>query len=126
MALHWSPPVALSKREEQIVRGCKKVTLLQGALGFSDEDAVEYAQFELRWQMLLDCLGHEDAPFAQGTLFAFRQRLIAHDMDRRLLERNGRARAQDPGLQRQGTASSVRRVTVVRRWPRRGYVQSHR
>ena len=131
MALHWSPPVALSKREEQIVRGCKKaklfvflrqyrhelfddafqaelaamypvrargkepvapavlamVTLLQAALGFSDEDAVEYAQFELRWQMLLDCLGDEDAPFAQGTLFAFRQRLIAHDMDRRLLER---------------------------------------
>lgn len=131
MALHWSPPVALSKREELIVRGCKKaklfvflrqqrhelfddafqaelaamyparargkepvapallamVTLLQAALGFSDEDAVEYAQFELRWQMLLDCLGAEAAPFAQGTLFAFRQRLIAHDMDRRLLER---------------------------------------
>lgn len=63
------------------------VTLLQAALGFSDEDAVEYAQFELRWQMLLDCLGSEDPPFAQGTLFAFRQRLIAHDMDRRLLER---------------------------------------
>ncbi len=131
MALHWSPPIALSKREEHIVRGCKKaklfvflrqhryelfddafqaelaamyparargkepvapallamVTLLQAALGFSDEDAVEYAQFELRWQMLLDCLGDEHAPFAQGTLFAFRQRLIAHDMDRRLLER---------------------------------------
>jgi hypothetical protein len=129
MALHWSPPVALSKREERIVRGCKKaklfvflrqhrhelfddafqaelaamyparargkepvapallamVTLLQAALGFSDEDAVEYGQFELRWQMY--CLGDEDAPFAQGTLFAFRQRLIAHEMDRRLLER---------------------------------------
>jgi hypothetical protein len=33
------------------------VMLLQAALGFSDEDTVEYAQFELRWQMLLDCLG---------------------------------------------------------------------
>ena len=27
MALHWSPPVVLSKREEQIVRGCKKAKL---------------------------------------------------------------------------------------------------
>ncbi|HEY1548965.1 MAG TPA: transposase [Kofleriaceae bacterium] len=131
MPLRWSPPVELSKKEEFILRGCKKaklflflrqhrhelfddafqtelaamyparargkepiapallamVTLLQAALGFSDEDAVEYAMFELRWQMLLDCLGDEQAPFAQGTLFAFRQRLIAHDMDRRLLER---------------------------------------
>lgn len=131
MALHWSPPVALSKREEHILRGCKKaklfvflrqhrhelfdaafqtelagmyptrargkepvapallamVTLLQAAMGISDEDAVEYGQFELRWQMLLDCLGDDHAPFSQGTLFAFRQRLIAHDMDRRLLER---------------------------------------
>lgn len=147
MALHWSPPVALSKREEHIVRGCKKaklfvflrqyrhelfdeafqgelaamyptrargkepvapallamVTLLQAALGFSDEDAVEYAQFELRWQMLLDCLGDEHAPFAQGTLFAFRQRLIAHDMDRRLLERTIelKAEASQPPISQQ-------------------------
>jgi hypothetical protein len=62
-------------------------TLLQAALGVSDEDAVEYAMFERRWQMLLDCLGEDEAPFAQGTLFAFRQRLVAHDLDRRLLER---------------------------------------
>src|SRR5262249_38891501 len=128
MALHWSPPVALSKREEHIVRGCKKaklfvflrqyrhelfdeafqaelaaiyptrargkepvapallamVTLLQAALGFSDEDAVEYAQFELRAR-------HGSTP----------------------ARANGRSRSQDPGLQRQGAASSVRRVTAV-------------
>src|SRR5690348_16665771 len=41
------------------------VTLLQAALGVSDEDAVEYAVFERRWQMLLGCLGSEEAPFAQ-------------------------------------------------------------
>lgn len=63
------------------------VTLLQAALGVSDEEAVEYAAFERRWQMLLDCLGQEDAPFAQGSLFNFRQRLISRDLDRRLLER---------------------------------------
>jgi hypothetical protein len=63
------------------------VTLLQAALGISDEEAVEYAAFERRWQMLLDCLGAEDAPFSQGSLFNFRQRLISGDLDRRLLER---------------------------------------
>lgn len=62
-------------------------TLLQAALGVSDEDAVELAVTERRWQMLLGCLGERKAPFSQGTLFNFRQRLIAHKMDRRLLER---------------------------------------
>jgi hypothetical protein len=63
------------------------VTILQAATGTSDEDAVEMAEFERRWQMLLGCLGAEEAPFSQGTLFNFRQRLIANDLDRRLLER---------------------------------------
>lgn len=63
------------------------VTLLQAALGVSDEEAVEYGALELRWQMLLDCLGEDEAPFSQGSLFNFRQRLISHDLDRRLLER---------------------------------------
>jgi hypothetical protein len=63
------------------------VTLLQAALGVSDEDAVEFAVMDRRWQMLLDTLGSDEAPFAQGTLFNFRERLIAADLDRRLLER---------------------------------------
>ncbi len=63
------------------------VTILQAALGVSDEDAVEFAVVERRWQMLLGCLGQRKAPFSQGALFNFRQRLIAHDLDRRLLER---------------------------------------
>ena len=63
------------------------VTILQAATGTSDEDAVELAVFERRWQMLFGCLDAEKAPFSQGTLFNFRQRLIAHDLDRRLLER---------------------------------------
>ena len=70
------------------------VTILQAALGLSDEDAVEAAQFERRWQMLLDCmeqpaaLDERKAPFSQGTLFNFRQRLIDPDTARRLLDRN--------------------------------------
>ena len=61
--------------------------LLQGYLGLSDWDAVETAVMDLRWQMVLGCLGAEEPPFSQGTLQSFRERLIAHDMDRRLLER---------------------------------------
>jgi hypothetical protein len=61
--------------------------LLQGYLGLSDWDAVETAVMDLRWQMVLGCLGADEPPFSQGTLQTFRERLIAHDMDRRLLER---------------------------------------
>lgn len=63
------------------------VTLLQAAFGISDEDAVELAVVERRWQMLLGCLDERDAPFSQGVLFTFRQRLMAANLDRRLLER---------------------------------------
>ena len=61
--------------------------LLQGYLGLSDCEAVEMAVMDLRWQMVLGCLGATEPPFSQGTLQSFRERLIAHDMDRRLLER---------------------------------------
>jgi Transposase DDE domain len=40
-----------------------------------------------RWQLVLDCLDAEQAPFSKGTLVGFRVRLIAHDLDRRLVER---------------------------------------
>lgn len=61
--------------------------LLQGYVGASDQEAVELTVVDLRWQMVLDCLGAEEPLFAQGTLQAFRERLIAHDMDRALMER---------------------------------------
>jgi hypothetical protein len=63
------------------------VTILQAAFGTSDADAVEEAAMNLRWQLVLGCLGADDAPFSQGTLQKFRQRLIAYDMDKRLLDR---------------------------------------
>ena len=40
-----------------------------------------------RWQMVLDCLGAEHPPFSRGTLFHFRTRLIAHNLDKTLLDR---------------------------------------
>ncbi len=63
------------------------VVLLQGYVGASDAEAVELAMVDLRWQMVLDCLGASEPPFSQGALSAFRERLIEHQMDRVLLER---------------------------------------
>ncbi len=62
-------------------------TLLQGYLGVSDADAVEATVTDLRWQMVLDCLGATRPAFSQGTLHDFRHRLIENGLDRRLLER---------------------------------------
>lgn len=61
--------------------------IVQSYLALSDADAVEASVLDLRWQLLLGCLGTTEPPFQQGALQAFRERLIAHDMDRRLLER---------------------------------------
>jgi hypothetical protein len=63
------------------------VLLLQGYVGASDAEAVELSVVDLRWQMCLDCIGVEAAPFSQGALQAFRERMVANDMDRTLLER---------------------------------------
>lgn len=63
--------------------------LLQAYTGSSDAEAIENATVDPRWRMVLGTLSpeEEESPFSQGTLQRFRQRLIAHDMDRRLLER---------------------------------------
>jgi hypothetical protein len=63
------------------------VVLLQGYVGASDAEAVELSLVDLRWQMVLDCLGAAEPPFSQGGLQAFRERMIEHEMDRVLLER---------------------------------------
>jgi len=61
--------------------------LLQSYDRMSDFEAVEMTVVNLRWQMVLDRLGQDEAAFAQDTLREFRERLIRSDMDRRLLER---------------------------------------
>ncbi|MEM9692080.1 MAG: IS1182 family transposase [Myxococcota bacterium] len=75
------------------------VLLLQGYVGASDAEAVELAVMDLRWQMALDCLGAEQPPFSQGALQGFRERMIASELDRVLLERT-------VALVREGTATS--------------------
>ena len=42
---------------------------------------------DLRWQLVLDRLGETEPAFSQGAFHDFRHRMIAHDMDRRLMER---------------------------------------
>ena len=61
--------------------------LVQGYLGMSDAEMVELTVVDLRVQMVLGCLGSEEPPFSQGALQEFRERLIAADVDRRVLER---------------------------------------
>src|SRR5438876_8633022 len=62
-------------------------TLLQAYCHVGDRDAVELTVMDKRWQLVLDCLGAEHPPFSQGTLVNFRMRLIAHNLDKTLLDR---------------------------------------
>jgi len=61
--------------------------LLQAYCNVSDRDAVELTVMDKRWQMVLACVGAEQPPFSQGTLFNFRMRLMAHNLDKTLLDR---------------------------------------
>jgi hypothetical protein len=50
-----------------------------------------------RWQLVLDCLDCEQAPFGKGTLVRFRAALIVSGSDRRLLERTIELAAKTKG-----------------------------
>jgi hypothetical protein len=63
------------------------VTLLQAYDRVGDAEAVETAEMDRRWQLVLGCLGATKAPFSQGVLVSFRARMVAHDLDRKLLDR---------------------------------------
>jgi hypothetical protein len=60
---------------------------LQAYTGVSDEEVIEALEMDRRWQLVLDCLDCEQAPFGKGTLVRFRAALIAKEGDRRLVER---------------------------------------
>jgi hypothetical protein len=61
--------------------------LLQGYLGVSDAEAVELTVVDLRWQLVLDRLGSTEPVFSQGAFQKFRERMIHHDLDRRVMEK---------------------------------------
>ena len=61
--------------------------ILQAYTKASDAEAIEALTMDKRWQLVVDCLDCEQAPFSQATLVRFRQGLIIHQLDRRLIER---------------------------------------
>ncbi|MEG4990265.1 IS1182 family transposase [Microcoleus sp. BR0-C5] len=61
--------------------------ILQAYTGVSDDEAIEAMVMDRRWQLVLDCLDSEQAPFGKGTLVRFRAALIACEGDRMLIER---------------------------------------
>ena len=63
------------------------VTILQAYTGASDDEAIESLLMDRRWQLVLDCLDCDKAPFGKGTLIRFRVAMIKRRLDRRLIER---------------------------------------
>jgi hypothetical protein len=72
--------------------------LLQAYTGASDDEVIEATTMDRRWQLVLDCLDVEQPPFSKGTFVAFRQRLIAASLDRRLVERTVELYAEQHGV----------------------------
>jgi hypothetical protein len=84
--------------------------LLQAYLQTSDAEAVRLSASDRCWRMVLGTLdGDEDEPaFSQGGLQQFRDRLIASEMDRRLLERTVEVAMQSKGFDAKKTPKSLR------------------
>ena len=73
------PPVAPAKLAFALI--------LQAYTNVSDDEVIEASLMDRRWHLVLDCLDADTAPFGQGTFLRFRAAVIAHDLDRRLVER---------------------------------------
>ena len=71
--------------------------ILEAYTGVSDDEVIEATVMDRRWQLVLDCLDTEQAPFNKGTLVAFRQRFI-EALDRRLIERTIEIANQSQGF----------------------------
>ena len=80
---YWAEPGGQAPVEAGLLA---LATLLQAYCHVGDRDAVELTVMDKRWQMVLDCLGAEQPPFSQGTLCNCRMRLIAHNLDKTLLD----------------------------------------
>ena len=73
-------------------------TVLQAYAGVSDDEVIEATVMDRRWQLVLDCLDAGAPPFSKGTLVGFRARLIAKNLDRRLVERTVEVAARTGGF----------------------------
>jgi lambda repressor-like predicted transcriptional regulator len=82
-------------------------TILQAYTGAGDDEVIEATVMDRRWQLVLDCMGAEEPPFSKGTLVGFRRRLIAHDLDRRLVERTVEVAARTKGFGARGLRAAL-------------------
>ena len=84
--------------------------LLQAYLQTSDAEAVRLSTSDRCWQMVLGTLDDDEAvpAFSQGGLQQFRERLIASEMDRRLLERTVELANQTEGFDAKKTPKTLR------------------
>src|SRR5690349_17735295 len=73
-------------------------TILQAYTKVSDDEVIEATVMDRRWQLVLDCMGAEEPPFAKGTLVGFRKRLIEGNLGRRLIERTVALAARTGGF----------------------------
>ena len=89
-ASHGQPPVPPAQLALALI--------MQAYQGISDDEVIEATVMDRRWQLVLDCLDAERPPFAKGTLVGFRARLIAADLDRRLVERTVEVAAATGGF----------------------------
>ncbi len=84
--------------------------LLQAYLQTSDAEAVRLSASDRCWRLVLGTLeDEEDVPaFSQGGLQQFRERLMAHEMDRRLLERTVEVAKRTKGFDSKKTPKTLR------------------
>jgi hypothetical protein len=84
--------------------------LLQAYLQTSDAESVRLSMSDRCWQMVLGTLDDDEceAAFSQGGLQQFRERLIAADMDRRLLERTVEVAKRTKGFDPKKTPKTLR------------------
>jgi hypothetical protein len=84
--------------------------LLQAYLQTSDAEAVRLSATDRCWQAVLGTLEEEEGQpaFSQGGLQQFRERLIATDMDRRLLERTVELAKRTQGFDSKKTPRTLR------------------
>ena len=82
--------------------------LLQGYVGASDREAVVLTADSARWQLVLGRLGALEPAFSQGALQQFRERLITHGLDVKLLERTVLVARRSKGFDSKKLPKSLR------------------
>lgn len=84
--------------------------LLQAYLQTSDAEAVRLSTTDRCWQMVLGTLDDDECEpvFSQGGLQQFRERLVATEMDRRLLERTVDVAKRTKGFDPKKTPKTLR------------------